>query len=261
MLRLRLIEFHEQPWFPQLLRDAVTDVLQLLLNLLRYAELVAPVLAEALRRSGKRQVVDLCSGSGGPWRELVALLGKDQPVSVLLTDKFPNCSAADQIDSATGNSIVFCKQVVRAEKVPVTLHGFRTLFNCFHHFEPADAESVLADAVNRSEPVAIFEVPRRHPLAICAAALMGIGAFVLVPFIGRFSASLFFWTYVVPVIPFVMWFDGTVSCLRAYTPRELRQMSSAGSFQKYTWSAGTLRQDSRWVSVTYLIGMPSESDV
>ena len=256
--RIRLIEFHEQAWFPKALRDDVTNILRVLLNWLRYAEAVAPLLARAMSRSGKRHVVDLCSGSGGPWRELLPLLATDQAVSVVLTDKFPNFSAAERSEFA-GEQIGVSRDAVDAERVPATLRGFRTLFNSFHHFDPPQAERVLLDAVNRGEPVAIFEVPRRHPLAICAAVLMGIGAFVLVPFLRPFRMSLFFWTYVMPVIPFVMWFDGTVSCLRAYTPAELRRLSDVDSLRNYTWAVGTQSGGFPFLCITYLIGLPGRT--
>jgi hypothetical protein len=48
MRRLRLIEIHEQRWFPSELRKAVTDLLQFTLNLTRYHRAVAPLLQVAL---------------------------------------------------------------------------------------------------------------------------------------------------------------------------------------------------------------------
>jgi hypothetical protein len=39
--------------------------------------------------------------------------------------------------------------------------GFRTLFNAFHHFQPADAIAVLRDAARAGQPIGVFEIPDR----------------------------------------------------------------------------------------------------
>jgi hypothetical protein len=44
------------------------------------------------------------------------------------------------------------------------------MFSSFHHFRATDAGRVLANAVERSKGIAIFEIARREPkiiLAIC----------------------------------------------------------------------------------------------
>src|SRR5690349_8453650 len=89
MRRRRLIEFHEQPWFPEELRVTVTSLLGFLLNCVQYHRAVAPLLTTALHQTGEHRVIDLCAGSGGPWPELVSLVGKNEPLAVSLTDKFP----------------------------------------------------------------------------------------------------------------------------------------------------------------------------
>jgi hypothetical protein len=71
MRRLRLIEIHEQRWFPSELRTAVTDLLRFTLNLTGYHRAVAPLLLAALNRAQTKCVVDLCSGGGGPWPDLL----------------------------------------------------------------------------------------------------------------------------------------------------------------------------------------------
>lgn len=259
MRRRRLIELHEQSWFPRDLRETVTLLLQFLLNLLGYYRIAAPLLLDAIQRTGSSSVVDLCSGSGGPWFELAPLLNrvsKDREVSVYLTDKFPTGASSTYTYKST-HQVAFWTESIDAECVPLALTGFRTIFNSFHHFEPARAMRILRDVVKRREGIAIFEVPRRDFLTFCSAALMALGTFVFSPFVKPFRFSAFFWTYIVPVIPFVMWFDGVVSCLRSYTLPELRQLAEAASHE-YRWIAGTLERKLGLIPirVTYLVGLP-----
>jgi hypothetical protein len=258
MTRAHLLEIHEQPWFPEFLRDAVTDVLQFILNLANYYQLVAPLLKPALDRAAAQRVVDLCSGGGGPWLALLKSF-EDHPVSVCLTDKFPNLQTFQEISSASQQRIHFCSEPIEAERVPAVLHGFRTLFNSFHHFRPENAREIIRSAVETRQGLGIFEVPRRSFPAILTTCLMGIGTLLFLPFIRPFRFSLFVMTYLIPVLPFVLWFDGMVSCLRAYTPAELQQLAASVSPPTYRWTIGVAKRSLWPVSITYLIGYPVNS--
>ncbi|MGH7754464.1 MAG: class I SAM-dependent methyltransferase, partial [Gemmatimonadales bacterium] len=70
MKRLHLFEIHDQPWCPASLRDTLTDFIAFLTRVAGLYDPVVPRLKRALERSGAGRVVDLCSGSGGPWRDL-----------------------------------------------------------------------------------------------------------------------------------------------------------------------------------------------
>jgi hypothetical protein len=64
------------------------------------------------------------------------------------------------------------------------------------------------------------------------------------------------WTYVIPVIPFVLFFDGLVSCLRAYSLGELKEMTKGVSSQGYRWEIGEEPGGLLPVRITYLFGWP-----
>jgi hypothetical protein len=66
------------------------------------------------------------------------------------------------------------------------------------------------------------------------------------------------WTYVIPLVPFMLWFDGLMSCLRAYSKDELFQMSKRLPVKDYHWQAGTKRDG--FVPITYLIGYPKRTE-
>jgi SAM-dependent methyltransferase len=260
MRRWRLIELHEQSWFPRDLRQTVTLLLQSLLNFIGYYRITAPILREAIQRTGTNCVVDLCSGSGGPWFELARLLsppGQDSGLFVYLTDKFPSGRSTPRRPPQPTHEVAFWTEPVDAEQVPQTLAGLRTIFNSFHHFEPDRAIRILRDAVRHREGIAIFEVPRRDFMTLCRTVLMPLGTYLFLPFVRPFRLSAYFWTYIVPLIPLVMWFDGIVSCLRAYTPRELRQIAEASSHE-YIWTSGTLEKRLGFfrIRVTCLLGFP-----
>jgi hypothetical protein len=267
MRRLHLIEIHEQPWCPPAVRNGATDCLAAIAAVLQQYRYTVPLLAEALRTSGSRRIIDLCSGGAGPWRSLAPALGRrldarrqngeredSQPVQVLLTDLYPSwCSDGD-----SPAHLIFVPFPVDATRVSPSLPGFRTLFTAFHHFAPGTAQAILQSAVDERQGIAIFEQTRRHPLALLVMLVLPLLALLLTPFIRPWRADRFFWTYVIPAIPFVLCCDGIVSCLRTYEPAELLALTSHLHGPVYTWQAGRVRSPLSPVGVTYLIGVPTK---
>jgi hypothetical protein len=259
MRRMQLIELHDQPWFPGFLRDQVTDALQLILHLVNSYRPIDARLRRALEKSGARQILDLCSGAGGPWLWLYKAFDRQDPstVSVCLTDKYPNAPAFHRAQVASRNKIRFHAAPVDVAEVPRELDGFRTLFTSFHHFPPQRAQAILQDAVNRRQGIGIFEVSSRHLLTVVLAFLVPVADLIVTPFLRPFRWSRLLWTYAIPVIPLVLWFDGLVSCLRAYSPRELAELTGRLSFGgEYEWDIGQEQGSFLSPPVTYLIGCP-----
>src|SRR5215468_1874364 len=89
--RLHLFELEDQPWLPGIVRDLATDYLCFIQATFRLYRPILPLLAEALRVTNQRQIVDLCSGGGGPVLEIQeALSAAGLSISVTLTDRFPH---------------------------------------------------------------------------------------------------------------------------------------------------------------------------
>lgn len=253
MRRVQFIEIHEQPWFPSSLRDGVTDALQFGFHLLKAYAPIAPLLQGALDSTRSRSVVDMCSGGGGPWFDFSRKLQADPPgLHIWLTDKYPNLGALQNVRAASGNHITFYPGSVEAMKVPGDLKGFRTMFTSFHHFAPEEARAILQNAVDARESIGIFETARRAPSTIGLVFAFALMLFVCTPWIRPFRWSRLLWTYLVPIIPLVLLFDGVVSCLRTYRPQELRELVEKLRASEYQWEIG--EHSTGYTPVTYLIG-------
>ncbi len=256
MTRIEMSEIHERPWFPRDLRDYVTEALQFILSFGNIYQPIAPRLAHAVRAARACRLVDLCSGAGGPWLWLHRNLrtGNDEPFDICLSDKYPNILAFERLQRASRGRIRYCSERVDAERVPQELSGFRTIFTGFHHFSSIQAAAVLQDAFDKRQGIGVFEISRRKPISVFLALLMPLAALALTPFMRPFRWPRLFWTYLVPVIPFVLWFDGMLSSLRAYSRAELSQLISKLMTPDYTWEVG---EEKGWLSpITYLVGYP-----
>ncbi len=279
MRRTELPELHDHTWFPGFLRDLVTDALQALWRFGNSYRPILPRLSCCIKESstGKpAEVLDLCSGGGGPWFALAHQLECDYSLSVAvcLTDKYPNREASEDSDvhgnrgveshltRSTGSRVSFNEDMVDATRVPASLCGFRTMFSSFHHFGPEDAREVLRSAAKANAGIGIFEVAERGMKTMLVLCVTPFLVLLLTPWIRPFRWSRIFWTYLVPVVPFVIWFDGWVSCLRAYSLQELQEMIDEMEQQtplerEYRWQFGVERTG--LIPVTYLLGSPGNS--
>jgi hypothetical protein len=256
----RFFEFHDQKWFPKSLRDGVTDALQFILSLGRIYRPITPLLNDAVEASRAERIVDLCSGGGGPWlwlyRFLRASIGGH--VEVCLTDKYPNIVAFENAQRQTGGQITFYRGFVDAAAIPRELSGFRTIFTSFHHFTPDEAVAILQNAADNAQGIGVFEAAKRDPPTILSTVLMPLAGLLTAPFARPFRISRLFWTYVVPVIPFVLFFDGVVSCLRAYSQKELSVLTAQVKADNYVWQIG--EQSGGLAPITFLLGYPNPAN-
>jgi hypothetical protein len=256
MKRRQLVELEDLEWWPRVFRNATTGYLATALRLAGTYSVIAPRLADAIRRCGATKVVDLCSGGGGPWAQLLpALRLAGVNPEICLTDKYPDTTAFARVAGSV-EGVRFESESVSATEVPERLAGFRTLFTAFHHFRPADARAILAAAVRQGQGVAVFEATARTPASLAMMLLVPIVVWVLMPLVRPIRLSTLFWTYVIPVIPAAVLFDGIVSCLRIYTPDEMKAMAIEAGGEAFTWEAGFERPPGLAVPIPYLIGIP-----
>jgi hypothetical protein len=260
MNRVHLFELEDQSWFPKILRDAGTAYLEFAARVAGHSAALAPKVEEVLARAGEKRIVDLCSGGAGPVAEVVDVLAtRGTEVSALLTDFYPNEGSLARTAARSAGRIDWVREPVDATNVPRALAGLRTIFNAFHHFRPETARGIVADAAEAGRPIAIFEIVGRDPVPMLGIALAPLTFALALPLLRPFRWLWIPFTYLVPVLPlFVLW-DGLVSCLRVYSPRELRAIVDSlepRHRDAYDWDIGRIRLPGPPVYATYLVGVP-----
>lgn len=256
MRRLHLFELTDQTWCPDVLRDGMTDYLRFVTEVFRVFEPALEVLKRGLAASGGAAVIDLASGGGGAWGALAAPLATDLPgLRVTLTDLYPNQLAGERLVARHPGVLRYELEPVDARAVPARLSGLRTQFLSIHHFRPPDVERILANAVEAGAPIALFEAQRRDLRHVLQLACSPLLVLALTPFIRPARLDRLLLTYLLPLIPLGVGFDGAVSALRTYTPAELlRIAASADASDAFTWEAGELPGGP--TVVQYLLGTP-----
>jgi len=267
MKRWHLVELEDLPWVPRVIRDGATDVLDWMMARVRLYRPVVDRLRGALDAAGSREVVDLCSGGAGG---AIAMLGYlrergDTDTTILLTDRYPNQAAAARV--ASDPRVTYHPAPVDALAVPAELRGVRTMYSALHHFRPAEVQRLVGAAIADGAPLAFFDLAAAPALRRLPGVLVPLVMLVnfvmllvltplMVPFVRPFRWSRLLFTYVIPLIPILYAWDGTVSAVRAYTPEELAALArEVPGADAYVWESG--RAGSGLTSVLYLTGRPS----
>ena len=112
---------------------------------------------------------------------------------------------------------------IEAEKM------FRLFSLAFHHFDDELATKILRNTLQTSDGFAIFELQGRDVGNIFTVLMMTPIIFLSSWwwFWGQWKPL--FWTYIIPVIPFVLVYDGIISCLRTRRPHEVMALLKRAS--------------------------------
>ena len=219
------------------------------LRIVKMYEPAIPVLSKLAKNSDGRWV-DLCAGAGGgsiPLKEKMPGEIKE----LILTDLYPH----KNIPSVS--NVFYYPEPVDARNVPASLSGMRTLFTSFHHLPDDVAMNVLKNARDSQTSIGIFEFTERNLFCLLMVLPTFFFSFFLVPFIYPWKLSRFFWTYIIPAIPFVAAVDIVLSCFRTRNPAELLKMTEALRTPGYEWKVGKL-PTYLGMTITYLTGRKSD---
>jgi hypothetical protein len=257
MKRIHLFEFEDLEWFPTFLRNYITDFLQFLSNKTKIYKSIIPILKKGLEKSSTNQIIDLGSGGGGGLIWLNSELKKDiSNLKIILTDYYPNISAF-KFTKKQADNFEYVEKSVDARDVPSELSGLRTQFLSLHHFRPDDAKQILQNAMNSNSSIAIFEAQERSFKSILAMLFSPISVLLTTPFIQPFNLGRFIFTYLVPIVPLIVLWDGVVSSLRTYSVKEMKELvNKLNGTENYDWEIGKVKSGPSLI--LFLLGTKKE---
>jgi hypothetical protein len=241
--RLQLFEFNDLAWVGSDLRDTIVESLSRGLRWGRTLHgLVAP-LATFLHEAGTHEVLDVCAGAGGPAQILAEEFRRAgrEPPQLLLTDLYPRTAAWARL-AGLDAAVRGHPDPVDATAIPPELGSgrARVIINAFHHFPPALAARILADAVRSRAPIWVSEPFDRSPRMFLAFAPFGLAALLVNPVLTperTLGKAVLAWG-ITPLTLAISAWDGFVSTFRAYEEPELRAMV-APLGDGYRWEYGT----------------------
>ncbi|KAL7622173.1 hypothetical protein AAE478_007676 [Parahypoxylon ruwenzoriense] len=185
----------------------------------------------------------------------------DNAVRFVLTDLHPHVESWAAA-AAKSDHLTYVPQPIDAAAAPTELlqqylqnangsgenkKGIFRLFNlAFHHFDDSLARAILKNTVETSDGFGIFELQDRSLAGFLTCLVFGLFIFLVAPLLYWWSPARLFWVYVVPVVPFVLVFDGLVSCLRTRTAAEVEALLRSCGTDTNGWRVRSGREQFLW---------------
>jgi hypothetical protein len=241
--RRHLFEWNDAAWAPVALRETIVEALSRTLAWGRILHGAAAPFRAFLERTDAREVLDLCSGAGGPAVILADELVRAgvRPPRFILTDLHPQIASWERLRRRHPETLDFIREPVDATRIPHDLRRgrARVIVNALHHLPPELAGPVLRGASGDGPGVFVVEGFERNPLRFGAFAPAGIPALLVNPLLtDTHRLEKVALTWLTPAALAASVWDGVVSTLRVYTEEELRRMVAPVG-DAFDWTYGT----------------------
>lgn len=270
MKRIQLFEFEDFSWFPDVLRNGMTNLISVLHRMMGIDEVLADCIGSVLQAQNISRIVDLGSGSGGPMPEVLKKLHHTkglENVELVLTDLYPNPQAIKEFNQNKDDKIAYRETPVDATDLKTAPDGLLTMINSFHHMPPREARKILASAAKNGQPILIYEMAEnKMPLWLwwlllpISLVILVVMVFFMTPFVRPLKWHQLVLTYLIPIIPICYAWDGQASMPRIYALEDIDALLEGLHGNDYVWSKGyPLKKNGKKLG-TYLKGSPLTSE-
>jgi hypothetical protein len=245
-MKIRLPELEDYKWFPAFLRKMQLDYIGWLVDFFGIYKSTIPLIERLSDRVQQKNWVDLCAGSGNPTIGISSALSVDY--KIILTDLYPTNS------SLKSSNISWNPDAVDAIE-SISLNGFRTMFNAFHHFDDHQKTMILKNHAQHGLFIAEILQPSLFEL-IKIGITTTIGQILFRPFVRPFSWNGIIFTYLIPINLFTVTWDGIASVLKSSTILELKTLAERALPDGFQIEIG--RSGKFGMKVNYLLIIPKK---
>ncbi|KAI1422565.1 hypothetical protein F5Y12DRAFT_611192 [Xylaria sp. FL1777] len=179
----------------------------------------------------------------------------NEGMKFILTDLHPHVESWEKAARASPH-LTYVSTPVNAAAAPPELilrnkaggKGVFRLFNlAFHHFDDELARAILKNTVETSDGFGIFELQSRTFSSFVSCMLFGFFILLIAPLLYWWSPQILFFVYAVPIVPFVLVFDGLISSLRTRTASEVEVLlRTCGAVDTVDWTVHSGSETFLW---------------
>lgn len=243
--RIHLFEFEDLAWFPDWIRVCMTRYISAFHKLLGTSDQLAEIISETLNETGENEIHDLCSGDGQLMLDVYDKLKEDpdfKDLKMSLSDLYPNQTSIQRTQERADTNLIYESEACDVTK-GIDKKGLRTMVCSMHHMPPKTARSILEDAQKDEQPIVIYEISDNSPPIFLWWIAIPIG-FIISLFV-TLTVRPMTWqqivfTYLIPIIPLAIAWDGSVSNARTYTLADMDVLLEGLESSNYTWEKRSL---------------------
>ena len=256
MDRKMAFQFTRQRWFPRPLKRMMAEFLDFMVGLAQANHPFLPLLNEVLAHSQARTLVGFRALEGGGLAHIAADVGGpvNAELSVVLTDEHPDASRATRVQQLASRpvEVLTCSPREAAERWRG--RGIAAFINTFHKLDAGEDRAALETLVAHDLDVVIGEGNNKSFRQVFGmTVLVPLTVLLLTPLIKPQRFWRYVFTYLVPILPLVIVWDGVAALFRLHRPEELEALAKSLGREDYVWKAGK-RDNKRGGFVIYLMG-------
>ncbi len=226
MKRKNTFQFSNQKWYPEFLKNSMYEFMTWFVNKVGAAKPFLPVMEEALKHQNSIVSIDMNLGAG--FETLAPYIDKEINVKHLSFENF-------NIDQK----------------------GVYVLVNSFHQLRREQAYNLLKQVSESGNSCVILEGNNDSLWQVFGmTVIVPLTVIFTAAFVKPFRIERLLFTYVIPVLPFVTFWDGFMALFKLYAPSDLDQLTEEIKSENYYWRSGKM-DNNRGGKIIYLIGYKS----
>ncbi|RKE92277.1 hypothetical protein [Ichthyenterobacterium magnum] len=225
MRRKQVKQFINTKWFPSFLKSNIREFLDWFVLKVNATKPFIPIIEEGLSYTKNKNIVNIDFNLGAGIKTVTPFLDAELSTENLKIKKF------------------------NTEK-----NGLYTCINSFHQLNQEEAKQVLTQIAISQNPVVILEGNNDSLWQIVGMTFfVPLSVLIMSPFVKPFRWSRILFTYLIPILPFVIMIDGCIALLKLYNPKDLEELTSDIIIGNYKWEFGK-KDNGRGGKIMYLIG-------
>ena len=225
---MRFVEFGDLSIVPDLYHVYLRRYLVFFYKVFGYYKLWVPAFSDFIANINSKKLMECCSGAGDPLVLIDSQLNKQRfaDVSFLLSDIQPHSEFVDKFNKSDDARFRYIEQSIDVTKTKEEFNYPKIFINSFHHLSPVQVEGVLKENFDARNEIIIMEYVRNSFLGYLSMFVGPLVVLLTLPFIVRLKhlPVMVLFTYIIPLFPLMMLWDGVVSCKHEYSVGRLKKI-------------------------------------
>lgn len=223
MRRRQVPQFISSKICPRFIKTLVAEFLSWFVVKANASKPFLPVINDVLTRTKTNSIINIELGVGGGIETITPFLNKGVDVKTLPIDEFNTKQS-----------------------------GLYLFVNSFHQLPPDKAKAILEQIADSGNPIVAVEGNNDSLWQIVGMTVfVPLTVILSAPFVKPFRLDRLLFTYIIPILPLIILFDGCAALMKLYNPADLKELTSP--IKNYRWEYGK-NDNRRGGKIIYLKG-------